>query len=92
VIFYLPFEGSEHVFRQMLDIINNIRPSSIAPKNFVKCHKFPANPPISAKFQNIPNAMQILQQELARSVNIFLFEILNVLRILAEKYFGDMGF
>ena len=36
--------------------------------------------------------MQILQQELARSVNIFLFEILNVLRILAEKYFGDMGF
>lgn len=66
-MFFIPFEHSEMVHRQMIDVINDIRPAGISTNNFIKVRKFPAHPPISARFENITNAEQILTAELGKS-------------------------
>ena len=66
MIFFIPFGNSELVVRRMKDIIEDLRPKDVSVHKFIKLHHFPSNPPISARFEKISNAEQILRDELAK--------------------------
>ena len=69
-MFFIAFEHSEVIYRQMLDIINDMRPTGVSANQFIKIRRFPANPPISARFEQIPNAETILSGALMKSYDV----------------------
>ena len=64
--FFIRAEGHREIVRQMKDLIEADRPRNIPVSRFIKLNYNASNKPISAKFEVIPNAQEILTAELGK--------------------------
>ena len=69
-MFFIPAASSQDVFRHMLDVVKDSKPDNVPPAKWIKLEKMTARTPISARFEVIPNALQVLGDVLSKRYNV----------------------
>jgi len=70
IMFFIPTATSSDVFRHMLDVVKDTKPDNVPPAKWIKMEKMSARTPISARFEAIPNALDILGEVLGKRYNV----------------------
>ena len=69
-MFFIPSATSSDIFRHMLDVVKDTKPDNVPPAKWIKMEKMAARTPISARFEVIPNALDILGDVLGKRYNV----------------------
>ena len=84
---YLPRENINSKVGMIKDIIEKLKPESHKKGIFIPVKHDPAQVPISVKFENIPEAHQIMMAALGKLYNTERDEVFNFFSLLFEILF-----